>query len=286
MTNATDPGLEGVVPFRFACHRCGNCCTGGAGQVWVDAAEVAPMARRLEMTEEAFTERYLRRATDPRSGEIRLSLRERGEASPLPGLNSSSGGSCALLEGANQCSVYEDRPAHCRDFPYWPGVLEDERAFEEARATCPGIRVEVSDEVRAEAFARLEALFREVDAFVARSRSVCIMRGVCCRFEEAGHELFATGLEADYAAERLPDAPPPEAPGRYPYHVAGKCTARDARPLGCRTYFCDVRTTSVMEEAHEHFLRRLRTIERETGYPASYARFPELLKRRGVGTTE
>ncbi len=273
-----DPGLSGVVPFRFDCHRCGHCCTGGAGHVWVEEGEVAALAARLGLSSEAFAQRHLRRVADPGDGRLRLSLREREHGD--------AGGRCALLEGANHCSVYDARPAHCRTFPYWPGVLESERGFEAARATCPGIRVEVDERVRTRAFAALEALYVEVDEFIARSHSVCIVRGVCCRFEEAGHELWATGLEADYAAARRPDAPAPEAPGRCPYHIAGKCTAREARPLGCRTYFCDTRTRSVLEEAHEHFLRGVRAIERETGYPASYARFPELLERRGVGAAK
>ena len=133
------------------------------------------------------------------------------------------------------------------------------------------------------AFALLQVLYEEVDAFVNKSRAVCLARGVCCRFEEAGHELFSTGLEADYAADLLPEAPAPEAEGRCPYHVGGRCTARQGRPLGCRTYFCDVNTQSVLEDAHEFFLRGIRQIERDTGYPASYARFPALLAARGVG---
>lgn len=273
----TDPGLAGVVPFRFQCHRCGHCCTGGEGAVWLAEGEVEAMAARLGMTPAAFRAAHVRTLPDPRSGELRESLRERPESS------GGSGGRCVLLEGANHCSVYEDRPAHCRTFPYWPSVLEDEGGFEAARATCPGIAKEVVGEARDEAFRRLEALYAEVDAFVEKSRAVCLARGVCCRFEEAGHELFSTALEADYAAERAGPAPAPEGPGRCPYHVAGRCTARAGRPLGCRTYFCDVNTQSVLEEAHEFFLGRIREIERETGYAASYARFPALLAARGVG---
>jgi hypothetical protein len=65
--------------------------------------------------------------------------------------------------------------------------------------------------------------------------------------------------------------------------VAGRCTAREGRPLGCRTYFCDRRTTSVLQEAHEHFLARIRRIEAETGYPHGYGEFPAQLASRGVG---
>ena len=270
---ATAPGLEGVVPFTFECHRCGHCCSGGSGYVWVEEAELAGLAGALGMEVDSFRERYVRRVRDPRTGALRLSLREEG-------------GRCALLVGTNECSVYAARPEHCQRFPYWPSVLEDEEGFEEARSTCPGIAVVVDEEVRERAFAALEALYAELEEFVERARPVCIQRGVCCRFEEAGHELFATALEADYAAARAPEAPGPEAEGRCPYHVEGKCSARSARALGCRTYFCDANTESVLAEAHEHFLGRVRQIERETGYPAAYGRFPALLAARGVGTGE
>ncbi len=268
------PGLQGVVPFRFQCHRCARCCSAGAGYVFLEAGEEQPLARRLGLSSEEFERRYVRTVRHPRSGRLVRALREQGRG---------EGGRCALLEGANECSVYEDRPAHCKSFPYWDSVLDDPQGFERARATCPGISVLPDEATRARAFARLEALYVELDAFVEGSHSVCIARGVCCRFEDAGHELFSTALEADYAAAQHPDAAPPEAPGRCPYHVAGRCTARAGRPLGCRTYFCDTRTTSVLEEAHEHFLRRVREIEREEGYPAAYARFPELLAARGIG---
>ena len=260
----------GVVPFTFECHRCGHCCSGGSGYVWVEETELEDLAGAMEMETGAFSERYLRRVADPRTGAERLSLREEG-------------GRCALLVGTNQCSVYTARPEHCRQFPYWPRVLEDEDSFEQARSTCPGIAVVVDPEVSERAFAALETLYEEVDAFVERARPVCIQRGTCCRFEEAGHELYSTALEADYAADRAPDAQSPAQDGRCPYHVEGKCTARSARALGCRTYFCDKNTESVMAEAHEHFLGRLRGIERETGYPPAYGRFPALLQARGVG---
>ena len=229
------------------------------------------MAARLGMSVTAFVDRYVRTVPDPRTSMTRMALvEERGR--------------CALLEGTNTCSVYEDRPEHCRSFPYWPSVLEDPDGFELARSTCPGIAVEVDPATREAAFAALEELYAEVDAFTRESGAVCELSGRCCRFEEAGHELFATALEADYAAQRTPEAPPPAAEGRCPYHVEGKCTAREARALGCRTYFCDPRTSALLQDAHEQFLTRLRAIEREHGYPSAYSRFPALRQGRGVGS--
>jgi len=268
--SAAQPGLAGVVPFRFACHRCGHCCTVGEGHVWLEPGEDERLARALGVDRASFLARCVRTVPDPHDGALRPALVERD-------------GRCVLLEGANNCSVYEARPAHCARFPFWPRVLADPAAFERARAVCPGIAVVPSAEARERAFAALEALYAELEVVLRRSEAVCIRRGVCCRFEDAGHQLFATALEADYAAARHPEAPPPEAEGRCPYHVAGRCTAREGRPLGCRTYFCDARTEDALQRTHEHFLGRLRRIVAETGYPAAYGRFPALLAARGVG---
>jgi Fe-S-cluster containining protein len=273
---ASDPGLAGVVPFRFGCHRCGHCCTHGDGHVWLADGEAERLALRLGLAPEVFERRHVRTVPDPRTGVLRRALREDPPGS----------GRCALLEGANHCSVYTDRPEHCRTFPYWPSVLDDADGFERARRVCPGIEPVVPEAARERAFAALRALYAEVDRVVAASRAVCIVRGVCCRFEEAGHRLYATALEADYAAATVPRAPPPEAPGRCPYHVKGRCTAREGRPLGCRTFFCDAGPGQALERDHEHFLARIRAIEREFGFPPAYASFPEMLRARGIGTED
>lgn len=239
--------------------------------MWLGADELEGLARARGTTAAAFAVRFVRRAVDPRDGRERLALSEDRR------------GACALLDGCAHCTVYAARPRQCREFPFWPRALADEEAFERARAVCPGIALEVEPAVRERAFAALVELYAEVDRLVAAALPLCVLSGDCCRFEQAGHELFATALEADYAAWRHPDAPAPEAPGRCPYHVAGRCTAREGRPLGCRTYFCDRRTEDELAEAHEHFLARLRALERELGYPAAYGRFPALLAARGVG---
>lgn len=233
------------------------------------------MAEALGIGPDAFRRMHVRTVPDPNgSGELREALRERDEG---------GGGRCTLLEGRNQCSVYTARPEHCRTFPYWPSVLGDEAGFERARATCPGIRVEPSEAQRSAAFARLEAIYAELEELLAAVRPVCIARGVCCRFEEADHVLYATGLETDYAAMKKPLAPAPEAEGRCPYHVGGMCTAREGRPLGCRTYYCDPTMQDALEATHERLLGDIRQIERDLDYPATYAPFPALLADRGVG---
>lgn len=273
-------GLEGVVPFTFRCQRSGRCCTGGGGQVWVDADEVEPLAEAAGRTPEEFARQFLREVADPETGGTRLSIRE------VPGSLRGESGACALLEDGNRCTVYAARPRHCRTFPFWSSVLGTREGFEAARSTCPGITPLPDPAAREEALAALQALLEEVDAEVASHSPRCELSGRCCRFEEVDHLLYATGLEADLAASRHPVAPPPEAEGRCPYHVGGLCTAREGRPLGCRTYFCDDRTTEPLQELHERMLGRIRELERRHGYAPTYAPFPVLLEERGVGRSE
>jgi len=245
----------------------------GEGYVWLAEGEAEALAAALEMEPEAFFARYVRQVPDPTTGELRASLREQQ-------------GRCVLLEGSRDCTVYERRPDHCRSFPYWPSILNDSDAFERARAVCPGMAAVVSEERRAQAFEQLAVLYAELDAEVEALSPRCEMSGLCCRFEEAEHELYATGLETDYAAEIHPQASEPEAPGRCPYHVEGICTARRGRALGCRTYYCDVTTRDDLESLHETYLARVRALESSLGYPASYGLFPAMLAARGIGTGE
>jgi len=80
---------------RIDCTQCANCCR--RLQVVVDGADMARLAARLKMTEPEFKRRY-------------VNFDEGGEshfgAQPCPFLKE------------NICSVYEDRPKACRDFPY------------------------------------------------------------------------------------------------------------------------------------------------------------------------
>jgi Fe-S-cluster containining protein len=271
-----DPGLSAQRPFRFRCRRSGRCCTVGEGHVYLAPGEEVVLAATLGLDPSVFRARFLRLVTDPQTGALRPALRE---AEHLPAGN----GRCALLEGHNHCSVYASRPLHCQRFPYWDSILAGGEGFERALETCPGIEPEPRPEDRQAAFAALKELYGDLERKIAASGSVCLARGVCCRFEQAGHELFATSLETDYAASIKPEAPAPEAPGRCPYHQAGRCTNREGRPLGCRTYFCDPQTEPAMQALHESLLIEIRRLAQQYGFAPSYTRFPEALEWRGVG---
>ncbi len=83
------------------------------------------------------------------------------------------------------------------------------------------------------------AIHAGADAAVAARGMICMGGGACCRFDLAGHRLFATTGELALLLGRRPAQVPPLPPLRCPYQLGPRCMARDVRPLGCRTFFCN-----------------------------------------------
>ncbi|MCW3053673.1 MAG: Fe-S-oxidoreductase, partial [Chthonomonadales bacterium] len=81
---------------QIDCLACGNCCR--TLQIVVDDNDIQRLARRLTMTPQQFSRQYVQIAPDRTKHFI---------ATP-----------CSFLGVDNRCSVYEDRPQACRDFPY------------------------------------------------------------------------------------------------------------------------------------------------------------------------
>ncbi|MDX2038792.1 MAG: YkgJ family cysteine cluster protein [Isosphaeraceae bacterium] len=106
--------------LRFTCTRCGNCCTGAPGYVWVDIDEIDALARRLDLERDDFTRRYVRQVGR------RFSLLEK------------PGGDCIFWDRDQGCTVYEARPIQCRTWPFWPENLETPADWDRVRSTCPG----------------------------------------------------------------------------------------------------------------------------------------------------
>jgi hypothetical protein len=119
----------------------------------------------------------------------------------------------------------------------------------------------------------LQAAYRAVDEAVARLSPHCAISGRCCRFEEYGHTLFASAAEV---ALLLADAPPPSRPlddgESCPWQdPKGRCTAREARPMGCRVYFCDPSYQPMASEIAEASIARLKRLVDDLGLPWDYA---------------
>jgi Fe-S-cluster containining protein len=110
---------------------CGNCCSGPPGYVRVSDAEAAALARRFNLPLDQFLATYTNN-TAPGGGR---SLNEKP---------SDFGLDCIFLDrttipGKAICSVYENRPAQCKTWPYWKSNLATEKAWERAKRICPGI---------------------------------------------------------------------------------------------------------------------------------------------------
>ncbi len=106
--------------LRFRCTRCGHCCTGAPGYVWVDAEELAAIAehRREPLPlVEAFYSRAVGR---------RRSLREKAN------------GDCVFYDRETGCTVYPVRPRQCRTWPFWESNVVTPEAWERTCDICPG----------------------------------------------------------------------------------------------------------------------------------------------------
>jgi len=107
--------------LRFSCRRCGACCTGSPGYVWVGPGEVGALAAAHGMEPHEFLARYAR----PVDGA--WSLCEEAD------------GRCVLFEPGRGCSAYESRPVQCRTWPFWARIVATRRAWEREAAGCPGM---------------------------------------------------------------------------------------------------------------------------------------------------
>ncbi|MBX6313892.1 MAG: hypothetical protein IRY99_13395 [Isosphaeraceae bacterium] len=121
--------------------------------------------------------------------------------------------------------------------------------------------------------AELQALYADLEADIARLGPVCRLSGRCCRFAEYDHTLFVSAPEF---ALLLAEAPPPARPlddgATCPWQDhRGHCTARAARPLGCRVYFCEASYQKPMHALSEAYLARLKRLTEAHGLPWNYA---------------
>ncbi|KPJ62989.1 MAG: hypothetical protein AMS15_02180 [Planctomycetes bacterium DG_23] len=109
--------------LKFSCTRCGRCCRGAPGIVWVTREEVADIARFLNLEEAEVWVKFLRRVAF--SGERRrLALKELAN------------GDCVFFEQG--CEIYPVRPRQCRTYPFWRINLHKKAAWLRLVEECPG----------------------------------------------------------------------------------------------------------------------------------------------------
>ena len=100
---------RGQLPF--ACTGCGKCCQ-VYGDVWCAPGEVAGLMEFFAMTREEVVASFGKMEVDGW-----LLLKDRS----LPG---GSQGCVFLSEDKKTCRVYEQRPAQCRVYPFFPRIMK------------------------------------------------------------------------------------------------------------------------------------------------------------------
>jgi len=129
----------------------------------------------------------------------------------------------------------------------------------------------------------LEALYTRLDDEIASARATCAACGTCCDFMRAGHRLYVSTAELALLASVRPAEPSPREPLRCPYQIAGACTARQRRPLGCRVHFCTPPAEQWCQEIYERYHHAIGALHETHSIPYRYveltAALTELLDR-------
>ena len=106
--------------LQFSCTRCGKCCTGEPGYVWVTDEELEAIAKFRKQSIEEVTQLYTRRAKSRRT------------------LKEKANGDCVFFERGEGCTIYSVRPPQCRTWPFWGSNLESRETWERTEDVCPG----------------------------------------------------------------------------------------------------------------------------------------------------
>lgn len=120
--------LDGL---KFDCLRCGACCTGEEGYVFLTEEDVERLTEGLGLTRDELIEKYLRIVDG------KYSLQEIED------------GRCVFWVGG--CRVYEHRPYQCRSYPFWPSIMQSKDSWNQLAATCVGVghgRVHTEEEIQ------------------------------------------------------------------------------------------------------------------------------------------
>ncbi len=106
--------------LRFTCTRCGHCCTGEPGFVWVSDEDLAALAEHLGEPLEQVRALYTRWTSRGRT------LREKAN------------GDCVFYDREEGCTVYAVRPRQWRTWPFWESNVATPEAWAHTCEICPG----------------------------------------------------------------------------------------------------------------------------------------------------
>jgi hypothetical protein len=128
--------------------------------------------------------------------------------------------------------------------------------------------------------AGVQSLYRTAEAAIAVRQPICHPCARCCQFERYGHNLFVSTAEVAFFLQTRSVARvcmPLE--GTCPFLRTGqaRCSARSARPLGCRLYFCDRTCQTWQQDLYRVLHRRLQDLHLKMGVPYFYAEWLQVL---------
>ncbi|MGB2929664.1 MAG: YkgJ family cysteine cluster protein [Desulfobacterales bacterium] len=114
-----EKNLVAISKIHFECRRCGACCTGDPGIIYVVKDELTRIAEYLSLKIPFFIEKYL---YPIKTG---YSIREHAD------------GRCFFYE--NGCTICPVRPYQCKTFPFWFENLRSLKKWKRMSKECPGI---------------------------------------------------------------------------------------------------------------------------------------------------
>jgi Fe-S-cluster containining protein len=106
--------------LRFRCTRCGHCCTGATGRVWVNDEELTAIAIYRNEPLAHVVGLYTRPTERDRS------LREKAN------------GDCVFYDRHEGCTIYPVRPRQCQTWPFWESNVATAQAWQHTCEVCPG----------------------------------------------------------------------------------------------------------------------------------------------------
>ncbi|MCI5053005.1 MAG: YkgJ family cysteine cluster protein [Simkaniaceae bacterium] len=106
--------------YTFECTQCAKCCKTPRGVVYLEAQDIARLAKALKIPRLLFLLKYARRIDG------KWALRKKWRSIE-----------CTFLDG-KLCRVYKDRPAQCHLYPFFPETLADPEAWDQMQNFCEG----------------------------------------------------------------------------------------------------------------------------------------------------
>ena len=109
----------------FTCRRCGDCCKGYGG-TYITEHEIDIISRYLGLDHNTFIKRYC----------------QMSGGRPL--IAQGSNGYCIFWD--KLCIIHAVKPRMCRNWPFIESILVDPKNWQAMAASCPGMRIGVSED--------------------------------------------------------------------------------------------------------------------------------------------